>query len=130
MARGRPRLATLLITTGVIALAVPFSAAFAGEFLILNGVFSRGWGWAVVGAVAIVLAAMYMLRLVSAVLHQAVGPAVSETALDLRPAEVAVIGALVVTLVALSFWPAGITDRTFGGEPVRAIETQFGSTGR
>ena len=47
---GRPRLATLLITTGVIALAVPFSAAFAGEFLILNGVFSRGWGWAVVGA--------------------------------------------------------------------------------
>ena len=49
MARGRPILATTLITTGVIALAVPGSSAFAGEFLILNGIFTRGWGWAVVG---------------------------------------------------------------------------------
>ena len=70
MARGRPVLATALITTGVIALAVPGSSAFAGEFLILNGIFTRGWGWAVAGAVAIVLAAMYMLRLISAVLHR------------------------------------------------------------
>ena len=74
MARGRPVLATTLITTGVIALAVPGSSAFAGEFLILNGIFTRGWGWAVAGAVAIVLAAMYMLRLISAVLHQDPGP--------------------------------------------------------
>ena len=39
----------------MIALAVPGSTAFAGEFLVLNGVFPRGWGWAVVGAIAIVL---------------------------------------------------------------------------
>jgi NADH-quinone oxidoreductase subunit M len=113
MARGRPRLATLFITVGVIALAVPFSAAFAGEFLILNGVFVRGWGWTVVGAVAIVLAAMYVLRLVSAVLHQEVGPSVPDTALDLRTVEVALVGALVAVLLVLSFWPAGITDRAF-----------------
>src|SRR5207244_3912759 len=47
MARGRPALATVLMTTGIIALAVPFSTAFAGEFLILAGVFQQGWGWAV-----------------------------------------------------------------------------------
>jgi NADH-quinone oxidoreductase subunit M len=130
MARGRPILASLFLTTGVIALAVPFSASFAGEFLILNGVFTRGWGWAVVGVIAIVLAAMYMLRLVSAVLHRDVGPAVQEGALDLRPAEVAAVGALVSTLVVLSFWPAAITDRAFGGEPARAVESQFaGSSG-
>src|SRR6185312_16614156 len=35
MAKGRPALATLLLTVGVISLAVPGSAAFAGEFLIL-----------------------------------------------------------------------------------------------
>ena len=73
MARGRPALATLLLTVGVISLAVPGSSAFAGEFLILTGVFVQGWGWAVVGAVAIVLAAMYMLRLISAVLHREPG---------------------------------------------------------
>src|SRR5713101_3553244 len=59
MARGRPVLATVLMTTGIIALAVPGSSAFAGEFLILAGIFAVNWGWAVVGAVAIVLAAMY-----------------------------------------------------------------------
>jgi NADH-quinone oxidoreductase subunit M len=114
MARGRPVLATILITTGVIALAVPGSSAFAAEFLVLNGVFDVGWGWAVVGAVAIVIAAMYMLRLVSAVLHEAVGSSVPAEALDLRPAEIGVIAPLVVVLLVLSFWPAAITDRVFG----------------
>jgi NADH-quinone oxidoreductase subunit M len=115
MARGRPVLATILITTGVIALAVPGSSAFAAEFLVLNGIFDIGWGWAVVGAVAIVLAAMYMLRLISAVLHEDVGSAVPAGALDLRPAEVGVIAPLVVVLLVLSFWPAAITERVFGG---------------
>jgi NADH-quinone oxidoreductase subunit M len=113
MARGRPVLATVLITTGVIALAVPGSSAFAAEFLILNGIFTHGWGWAVVGAVAIVLAAMYMLRLISAVLHEDVGSAVPEAALDLRPAEIGIVTPLVVVLLFLSFWPAAITDHVF-----------------
>jgi NADH-quinone oxidoreductase subunit M len=115
MARGRPVLATLLITTGVIALAVPGSSAFAAEFLVLNGIFAVGWGWAVVGAIAIVLAAMYMLRLISAVLHDEVGTAVPDQALDLRPAEIGLIVPLVVVLLALSFWPAAVTDRIFQG---------------
>jgi len=110
MARGRPALATVLMTVGVIALAVPGSSAFAGEFLILAGVFSVGWAWAAVGAFAIVLAAMYTLRLISAVLHRDVGPAVADEALDLRPAELAVVVPLVACLLALSVWPAGITD--------------------
>ena len=111
MARGRPALATVLMATGIIALAVPGSAAFAGEFLILAGVFGTGWGWAAVGAVGMVLAAMYMLRLISAVLHTEPGPAVSKTALDLRPAELGILVPLVACLLALSAWPAGISDR-------------------
>ena len=91
MARGRPILATILITTGVIALAVPGSSAFAAEFLVLNGVFTLGWGWAVVGAIAIVLAAMYILRAISAALHEEKGPAVHDRARDLRPAEVGML---------------------------------------
>jgi NADH-quinone oxidoreductase subunit M len=113
MARGRPALATVLLTTGVIALAVPLSSAFAGEFLVLAGVFRHGWGWSVVGAVAIVLAAAYVLRLVSAILHRDVGPAVSDAALDLRPAELGVVVPLVACLLALSAWPAAITEHSF-----------------
>jgi NADH-quinone oxidoreductase subunit M len=126
MARGRPALATLLMTTGVIALAVPLSSAFAGEFLILAGVFQRGWGWAVAGAVAIVLAAMYMLRLISAVLHREVGPAVTDSALDLRPAELGVTVPLVACLLALSVWPAAITQHSFRADHGAAdVQAEF-----
>jgi NADH-quinone oxidoreductase subunit M len=126
MARGRPALATVLLTTGIIALAVPLSSAFAGEFLILAGVFRRGWGWAVVGAIAIVLTAMYVLRLISAVLHEDVGPAVSDSALDLRPAELGVVVPLVACLLFLSAWPAAITDHSFAGNrPSADVAGQF-----
>jgi NADH-quinone oxidoreductase subunit M len=121
MARGRPALATMLLTAGVIALAVPGSAAFAGEFAILAGVFQTGWGYAVVGAVAIVLAAMYMLRLISAVLHERRGPAVSDAALDLRPAELGVVVPLIAILLVLSAWPAAITDRSFAGNTANEL---------
>ena len=126
MARGRPALATVLLTTGVITLAVPLSSAFAGEFLILAGVFQRGWGWAVTGAVAMVLAAMYALRLISAVLHREVGPAVSDAALDLRPAELGVTVPLIACLLALSVWPAAITQHSFRGDHGQAdVAAQF-----
>jgi NADH-quinone oxidoreductase subunit M len=126
MARGRPVLATMLIATGVIALAVPGSTAFAAEFLVLNGVFDRGWGWAVVGCIAIVLAAMYMLRAISGVLHREPGEAVHERARDLRLQEVAILGPLVAVLLFLSFWPAGVTDHSFNGQPADAVAEHFG----
>jgi NADH-quinone oxidoreductase subunit M len=126
MARGRPALATLLMTAGIIALAVPGSAAFAGEFLILAGVFDQGWGWAVVGAVAIVLAAMYMLRLISAVLHAERGSAVTDAALDLRPAEIGILVPLIGCLLALSAWPNAISERSFArDDAVTAVQEQF-----
>jgi NADH-quinone oxidoreductase subunit M len=120
MARGRPALATVLMTSAIIALAVPGSVAFAGEFLILAGVYREGWGWAVVGAGAIVLAAMYMLRLISAVLHRARGFDVREDAPDLRPLELSLVVPLVALLLFLSAWPALISDRAapyVTGEP-------------
>jgi NADH-quinone oxidoreductase subunit M len=122
MARGRPALATLLVVTGVIALAVPGSTAFAGEFLILAGALQQYWVYAVVGTAAIVFAAMYMLRLISAVLHRDVGSAVSDAARDLVPAELAILVPLVACLIALSFWPAAVSEHSFptGGQPSSA----------
>ena len=126
MARGRPLLATMLMATGIVALAVPGSAAFAGEFLILLGVFDEHWAWAVVGAAAIVLAAMYMLRLISAVLHEERGSAVSDAALDLRPAELGILVPLMLCVLALSAWPAAISERAFpGDDAAQTVEGGF-----
>jgi NADH-quinone oxidoreductase subunit M len=126
MAKGRPALATLLMTCGVISLAVPGSANFAGEFLILAGAFQRAWWWAAIGAGAIVLAAMYMLRAISAVLHEARGSVVTEDALDLRLGELSLIVPLVAGLLFLSAWPAGVSHHSFAGDrPVQTVRGQF-----
>jgi NADH-quinone oxidoreductase subunit M len=126
MAKGRPALATLLMTVGIISLAVPGSATFAGEFLILAGAFQRAWWWAAIGAGAIVLAAMYMLRAISAVLHEARGSLVQDEALDLRVGELALIVPLVAALLFISAWPGGIARHSFpADQPVLSIGSGF-----
>jgi NADH-quinone oxidoreductase subunit M len=125
MARGRPILATVLLVAGMVALAVPGSVTFAGEFLIMAGAYENGWGYAAVVALGIVLAAMYVLRLISAVLHVRPGAAVRDEALDLRPGELALILPLVACLVVLSAWPALVSESSFG----RGGEANQGWTG-
>jgi NADH-quinone oxidoreductase subunit M len=120
MARGRPALATLVLVTGMIALAVPGSATFAGEFLIMAGVYDRGWGYSAVVAIGIVLAAMYVLRVISAILHEQRGPAVREEALDLRRGELGLLVPLVLILLVLSAWPALVSESSFPSD--RALE--------
>jgi NADH-quinone oxidoreductase subunit M len=111
----------------MIALADPGSATFAGEFLIMAGVYSQGWGYAAIVALGIVLAAMYVLRLVSAVLHVRPGPAVREEALDLRPGELALVLPMVACLLVLSAWPALISQSSFPDDaPAQALTEVLG----
>ena len=113
LAKGRPALATVVLILGMFTLAVPGSSNFAGEFAILAGVFQRGWGYAAVGAAAIVLAAMYALRLISAILHdRRAGGSASEPG-DLVGGELALVLPLVAILAVLSAWPALVTERSF-----------------
>jgi NADH-quinone oxidoreductase subunit M len=122
MARGRPVLATVLLVSGMIALAVPGSTTFASEFLIMAGAYENGWGYAAIVALGIVLAAMYVLRLISALLHVKPGAAVRDEALDLRPGELALVLPLVGCLLALSAWPALVSESSFpNDEPTQAI---------
>ena len=127
MAKGRPALATVLMTTGIIGLAVPGSVAFAGEFLILAGVFDEGWAWARRRrgrdrAGRDVHAAADLGR-----------PAPAARAGRFRtphstcgPAELAVLVPLVALLLALSAWPAAISERAFAGDDAQqVVEEQF-----
>jgi len=124
MAKGRPALATVLMTTGVIALAVPGSVVFAGEFLVLAGIYGEGWAWAAVGAGAIVLAAMYMLRLISGVLHGPHPFPAGAGARDLGPAELGLLVPLVALLLLLSAFPGSLTERSFPLAPAEALEVR------
>jgi NADH-quinone oxidoreductase subunit M len=125
MAKGRPILATLVLVLGMFTLAVPGSTNFAGEFSILAGVFDRGWGYAAIGVLAMVLAALYALRLISAILHERRGGAVRDDAGDLVSGELVLLVPLVVILAVLTAWPAGITERSFPeNQPTTFIGSQ------
>jgi NADH-quinone oxidoreductase subunit M len=113
LAKGRPALATVVLILGMFTLAVPGSTNFAGEFVILSGVFQRGWGYAAVGAAAIVLAAMYALRLISAILHDRRTSSTPDESTDLVGGELALVVPLVAILAVLSAWPALVTERSF-----------------
>ncbi len=120
-AKGRPVLTTMLLVAGMFTLAVPGSANFAGEFLILAGVFPLGWGYAAVGAVAMVLAAMYTLRVLSAVLHDRKSDAPDVSSADLRFGQLALVVPLVACLLALSVWPNAVSGHSFSRTPNLAI---------
>jgi NADH:ubiquinone oxidoreductase subunit 4 (subunit M) len=92
----------------------------------MAGVYGQGWGYAVVVALGVVLAAMYVLRLISAVLHERRGPNVRDEALDLRVGELALVLPMVACLLVLSFWPALVSESSFKGDAgAQAISQGF-----
>jgi NADH-quinone oxidoreductase subunit M len=65
-----PRLAGALVLGALAALGLPGLAGFAGEILILTGLFRAGWSWAaLIALLPIVLAAAYMLRLFQTIMN-------------------------------------------------------------
>jgi NADH-quinone oxidoreductase subunit M len=112
LARGRAGLATIVMTAGIAALAVPGSALFASEFLVLLGAFRDWWLIGALASAAIVLAAMYALRWISALLHDAPedpAPGLSRMG-DVRW-EASYLLPLVACVLALSVYPYAVTHR-------------------
>jgi NADH-quinone oxidoreductase subunit M len=101
------------MATGIAALAVPGSAMFASEFLVLLGAFRRAPAVGAIAAATIVLAAMYMLRWISAILHDA--PDVSAPELDRFASGVGwgwlYLLPLTLAVLVLSAYPYGVTHR-------------------
>ena len=112
LARGRAGLATIVLIAGIATLAVPGSALFASEFLVLLGAFRDWWLIGALASLAIVLAAMYMLRWISALLHDApVDPAPGLSRMrDLRW-EATYLLPLVACVLVLSVYPYAVTHR-------------------
>ncbi len=63
LAAGAPRLTGIFLIIAMASLAIPGSNSFAGEFLILTGVFRQYWWLAALACIGIIYAAVYMLRL-------------------------------------------------------------------
>jgi NADH-quinone oxidoreductase subunit M len=98
-----PVLASLFLITALATLAMPGSANFVGEFLILLGTFQAKLVIAVVAFAGVILASVYMLRAYIRTMHGPPGARVESR--EIAPADALVVVPLVAAIVALAFYP-------------------------
>ncbi len=99
-----PVLASLFLIVTLATLAMPGSANFAGEFLILLGVFKAKLAVAMIASLGVVGAAVYALRLFIRSMHNRVGPGVSATR-DIGLRDAVVLVPVLLVILVLAFYP-------------------------
>jgi NADH-quinone oxidoreductase subunit M len=98
-----PVLASLFLIVALATLAMPGSANFVGEFMILLGVFKAKLAIAAVAFVGVVGAAFYALRVLIGAMHNRVGTRVASR--DAAVIDLAVLAPIVCIILALAFYP-------------------------
>ncbi len=98
-----PVLAALFLIAALATLAMPGSANFAGEFLILLGTFNSKLAVAVIASTGVVLASVYALRMYIRSMHNRVGPQVTSFEMTVRDGLVLV--PLILAIVAFAVYP-------------------------
>ena len=110
MAFRAPVLAALFLIVTFATLAMPGSANFVGELLVLFGAFEDKLVYGLVASVGVVLAAVYMIRVFQRTMHNRAGPAVESREID--GLDLAAVAPLVAVIVALGVYPQFVVDRT------------------
>ncbi|MCC2547553.1 NADH-quinone oxidoreductase subunit M [Hymenobacter sp. BT175] len=107
LTRHTPLLSVAFLVMLLSTVALPLTAGFVGEFLLLAGVYQYNMWLGAVAGVTIILSAVYLLRMFQRVM---LGPDTAFTSAirDLTGAELAVL----VPLIALVFW-IGLFPNTF-----------------
>src|SRR4051812_42672850 len=123
-----PVLATLFLIAAFATLAIPGSANFAGEFLILLGTFKEELVIALIASLGVILASVYALRMYIRAMHNRTGPAV--TSFEMRLTDGLVIVPLVLAMLAFALYPQQALEH---GEPavkasIRSAVDAGGST--
>jgi NADH-quinone oxidoreductase subunit M len=98
-----PILAGFFLVATLATLAMPGSANFVGEFMILLGTFKSSVAIAIIASVGVVLASVYALRFFIRAVHNRQGPGVA--GLDLRARDALVLVPLVGAIIAFALYP-------------------------
>ncbi|SCE89208.1 NADH dehydrogenase subunit M [Micromonospora haikouensis] len=108
-----PLLAGVLFFAGLASLALPGTAPFVSEFLVLIGTFTVNKPVAVIATLGIILAAAYVLWMVQRTTQGTLNPALTEVEpmrRDLNLREKVVVAPLIALIVLLGFYPKPVTD--------------------
>jgi NADH-quinone oxidoreductase subunit M len=104
-------MAGVMLVITLAAVALPGLVGFVGEFLTLLGAFLANPVYAVLGAIGVILGAVYLLWAYQRMWH---GPLTSEdnrAIPDLSAREWAILAPLVAAIVALGMFPGPVLDR-------------------
>lgn len=108
-----PLLAGVLFFAGLASLALPGTAPFVSEFLVLLGTFTVNKTVAVIATAGIILAAAYVLWMVQRTTQGTLNPALTTVEgmrRDLSLREKVVVAPLILLLLLLGFYPKPVTD--------------------
>jgi NADH-quinone oxidoreductase subunit M len=105
-----PVLSTLFLIVALATLAMPGSANFAGEFLILLGLFNTKLVIAIIAFTGVAMASVYMLRMFIRAVHNRVRENVSS--FDLSVSDGLVLVPLVLVILAFAVYPQQALDHS------------------
>lgn len=109
LTKAAPVFSFLFGAAGVLALAVPGTAGFVGEFLVLMSLWDVGPIPALVGGFCLILSAGYMLRMIQAVLFgKRETPIVKDARIS--PLEGAAVGMLLALIIVFGVHPAFVYE--------------------
>ncbi|HSN92308.1 MAG TPA: NADH-quinone oxidoreductase subunit M [Anaeromyxobacteraceae bacterium] len=109
IARRVPWLATVFVIVTLSSIGLPGTNGFVGEFLILSGTWLSRLGhstvFAVLGAVGVILGAVYMLLLVERVFFGKITKTENQSLRDLSAREAFVLAPMVALIVVMGLLP-------------------------
>ncbi len=111
LAQKAPTLAILFVVLCLANVALPLTNAFAGEFLMFNGLFRYSPVMAGVAGISIILAAVYTLNMIQKVFYGNTGR-LTEHAYDSGFNVNAALLILVILVIVFGFYPQPMIDLT------------------
>ncbi|MFC4058702.1 NADH-quinone oxidoreductase subunit M [Planomonospora corallina] len=104
-----PLLAGAFLVAGLSSLALPGLSSFVSEFMVMIGTYERYAIPAIIGAIGVILAAIYILWMYKRMMNGPTAETVKGFA-DLNGREIAVVAPLIALIIALGFFPKPLLD--------------------
>jgi NADH-quinone oxidoreductase subunit M len=104
-----PNMAILFLLVVLGSIALPLTAGFVGEFLIITGLFQQSIWFAVFGSITMVLGAIYMLYAYQRVMLGEKRPGM-ENVTDLSRIDYIVLIPLITIILVLGIYPQPVFD--------------------
>ncbi|MEI6447309.1 MAG: NADH-quinone oxidoreductase subunit M [Actinomycetes bacterium] len=125
IAMGAPVMAVVFLIAALANLAMPASANFIGEFLILRGTWDSASVFAVLACIGVVMAAVYMLRMYIRSMHGPDENDVEKREMSWR--EAATVVPAVIVVLALALYPQALLSRSEGATTASILDAANGA---